>query len=114
MEKLQQLFINQESMKEFQERYLAEYRGENEIDYFGWDSVLDDIYEVAGQSILEVGDFVTIEIGSTFTKSRNPELIEVGQLVEIPVPDPDYANDPEFNDKTGYIGDYVGDYKFKN
>ena len=112
MEKLQQLFVNEESMRSFQESYLNAYRGNHEIDYFGWDSVVDDIYETAGQSILDVGDFVTIEISSTFTKSKNPELIEVGQLVEIPVPDPDQANDPDFNDETGFIGDYVGDYKF--
>lgn len=112
MKKLQQLFTNEKSMKDFQESYLAAYRGEYEIEYFGWDSVADDIYEALGQTPVEAGDFLNVEISSTFTKSHNPELIDVGQLVEVPVPDPDQLEDPDFNDETGFLGDYVGDYKF--
>lgn len=113
MNQLKQYFTNEKSMRTFQESYLSAYRGDYEIEYFGWDSVADDINETLGQGIYEVGDFATIEISGTFTKSRNPELIEVGQLVEVPIPDPEQVNDPDFNDDTGFFGDYVGGYRFE-
>ena len=111
--KLQELFVDETSMRDFQERYLAAYKGDHEIECFGWDAVADDIYNTLGSYILEIGRFPEIEIGSFYTNSGNPELIEVGELVGMPVPDPDQVNDPDYNDETGFIGDYVGNYEFK-
>lgn len=115
MNEMRNVFKDYDSMIYFKEVYVSKLKMKPEELYqYGWESVADDISEACGQSILNVGEGVEIEISSTFTASGNPELIPVGELVEIPVPDPEMINDSYYLDETGYIGDYVGDYKFKN
>lgn len=95
------LFESEESLDDFVVLYwsgLNENVKSSDIDTFGWASVADDIYMVLGQTPLEVGDFVAVEIGSYYSCSGNPELIHVGELVDIPVENQD--------------GDFVGSYKF--
>lgn len=115
MNEMSNLFLDYDSMIYFKEYYVSKLKNKpKELYLYGWESVADDISEACGQSILNVGEGVEIEISSTFTASGNPELIPVGELVEIPVPDPEMVNDPYYIDETGYIGDYVGQYKFVN
>lgn len=95
------LFKNEDSLNDFVVRYWSELNENfksSDIDTFGWASVADDIYMVLGQTPLQVGDFVTVEIGSYYSRSGNPELIHVGELVEIPV--------------ENQHGDFIGYYKF--
>lgn len=96
------LFTTEEAAIEFANIYWNELKDSartSEIDTYGWDSVADDISHTVGQMIVESGDFVEIEISSGQTKSGNPELILVGELVDVPTENED--------------GDYDGDYKFK-
>lgn len=116
--KLKELFIDEYSMHEFMGGYFSMYKtptlSEEDIDCFGWDAVADEINSVLGQGMYDVCNWVMVEIGSMHTLSGNPELITVGYLVEMPVPDPEQENDPDYNDETGFIGDYVGNYKLSN
>lgn len=95
------LFESDESLNSFVSEYFSQLNSKvvaTDIDSFNWSSVADDVYMVLGQTPLQVGDFVTVEIGSYYSRSGNPELIHVGELVEIPVENQD--------------GDFVGSYKF--
>ena len=115
MDKLLALFTDTDAAADFMERYFSMYETPNleadEVDLFGWDAVADEITHQLGQGAYEVGNFLEIEIGRTHTRNGNPELVTVGRIAEMPIPDPEQINDPEYNDESGFIGDWVGQYK---
>ena len=102
--KLGKLFIDEDSMAEFMNRYLDMYETDIEdIDLFGWDAVADDIeYAINNYGAYKnIGDFVEVEISRNNTKNGNPELITVGEVVES----------PNYDSETDQ---WYGDYKLKN
>ena len=102
--KLGKLFIDEDSMAEFMNRYFDMYETDIEdIDLFGWDAVADDIeYAINNYGAYKnVGDFVEVEISRNNTKNGNPELITVGEVVES----------PNYDSETDQ---WYGDYKLKN
>ena len=88
MDKLLALFTDPDAAAAFMERYFSMYETPNlkadEADLFGWDAVADEISNLVWQRLYEIGDFVEIEISRLNTKTGNPELITVGELVEKP------------------------------
>ena len=88
MDKLQALFTDTAAAADFMDRYFSMYETPNlkadEVDLFGWDAVADEISNLVWQRPYEIGDFVEIEISRLNTKTGNPELITVGELVEKP------------------------------
>ena len=88
MDKLLALFTDTDAAADFMERYFSMYETPNlkadEVDLFGWDAVADEISNLVWQRPYEIGDFVEIEISRLNTKTGNPELITVGELVEKP------------------------------
>ena len=115
MDKLLALFTDTDAAADFMERYFSMYETPNleadEADLFGWDAVADDITHQLGQGAYEVGNWLEIEISWIHTKNGNTELVTVGRIAEMPIPDPEQINDPEYNDESGFIGDWVGQYK---
>ena len=113
---LKELFKSEESMNQFKERYFEAFNKErlyeDDIKYINWDSVADDIYLAFQNYNLTVGDLVDIELGQYYSKTGNPVMIHVGEIVEIPVPDPEHLDDPAYNDGDVFLGDFVGDYRF--
>lgn len=118
MDKLLALFTDTDAAADFMERYFSMYETPNleadEVDLFGWNAVADDITHQLGQGAYEVGNWLEIEISWIHTKNGNTELVTVGQIAEMPIPDPEQINDSEYNDKSGFIGDWVGTYKLSN
>lgn len=116
--KLLALFTDMDAAADFMERYFSMYETPNleagEVDLFGWNAVADEITDILGKRAYAVGDYVEIEISRIHTRNGNTELITVGQITEIPVPDPEQVDDPKYNDRTGFIGDWVGQYKLTN
>ena len=110
MDKLLALFTDTDAAADFMDRYFSMYETPNlkadEVDLFGWDAVADEISNLVWQRPYEIGDFVEIEISRLNTKTGNPELITVGELVEKPTEDifTFGADDIQFS----------GDYKFTN
>ena len=88
MDKLLALFTDTDAAADFMDRYFSMYETPNlkadEVDLFGWDAVADEISNLVWQRPYEIGDFVEIEISRLNTKTGNPELITVGELVEKP------------------------------
>jgi len=88
MDKLLALFTDTDAAADFMDRYFSMYETPNlkadEADLFGWDAVADEISNLVWQRLYEIGDFVEIEISRLNTKTGNPELITVGELVEKP------------------------------
>lgn len=88
MDKLLALFTDTDAAADFMDRYFSMYETPNlkadEADLFGWDAVADEISNLVWQRPYEIGDFVEIEISRLNTKTGNPELITVGELVEKP------------------------------
>ena len=88
MDKLLALFTDTDAAADFMDRYFSMYETPNlkadEVDLFGWDAVADEISNLVWQRTYEIGDFVEIEISRLNTKTGNPELITVGELVEKP------------------------------
>jgi len=88
MDKLLALFTDTDAAADFMDRYFSMYETPNlkadEVDLFGWDAVADEISNLVWQRLYEIGDFVEIEISRLNTKTGNPELITVGELVEKP------------------------------
>ena len=88
MDKLLALFTDTDAAADFMDRYFSMYVTPNlkadEVDLFGWDAVADEISNLVWQRLYEIGDFVEIEISRLNTKTGNPELITVGELVEKP------------------------------
>lgn len=88
MDKLIALFTDTDAAADFMDRYFSMYETPNlkadEVDLFGWDAVADEISNLVWQRPYEIGDFVEIEISRLNTKTGNPELITVGELVEKP------------------------------
>ena len=91
MDKLLALFTDTDAAADFMDRYFSMYETPNlkadEADLFGWDAVADEISNLVWQRPYEIGDFVEIEISRLNTKTGNPELITVGELVEKPTED---------------------------
>ena len=91
MDKLLALFTDTDAAADFMDRYFSMYETPNlkadEVDLFGWDAVADEISNLVWQRPYEIGDFVEIEISRLNTKTGNPELITVGELVEKPTED---------------------------
>ena len=118
MDRLLTLFTDQDAATDFMERYFSMYETPNlkadEVDLFGWDAVADEIKGELGQGAYEVGNWLEIEISWIHTRSGNVELVTVGQISEMPVPDPEQIDDPAYNDASGFIGDWVGQYKLAN
>lgn len=110
MDKLLALFTDTDAAADFMDRYFSMYETPNlkadEVDLFGWDAVADEISNLVWQRPYEIGDFVEIEISRLNTKTGNPELITVGELVEKPTEDifTFGADDIQFS----------GGYKFTN
>ena len=110
MDKLLALFTDPDAAAAFMERYFSMYETPNlkadEVDLFGWDAVADEISNLVWQRPYEIGDFVEIEISRLNTKTGNPELITVGELVEKPTEEifTFGADDIQF----------IGGYKFTN
>ena len=88
MDKLLALFTDTDAAADFMDRYFSMYETPNlkadEVDLFGWDAVADEISNLVWQRPYEIGDFLEIEISRLNTKTGNPELITVGELVEKP------------------------------
>ena len=88
MDKLLALFTDTDAAADFMDRYFSMYETPNlkadEVDLFGWDAVADEISNLVWQRPYEIGDSVEIEISRLNTKTGNPELITVGELVEKP------------------------------
>ncbi|NLD32273.1 MAG: hypothetical protein GX662_08455 [Trichococcus flocculiformis] len=88
MDKLLALFTDTDAAADFMDRYFSMYETPNlkadEVDLFGWDAVADEISNLVWQRPYEIGDFVEIVISRLNTKTGNPELITVGELVEKP------------------------------
>jgi hypothetical protein len=88
MDRLLALFTDTDAAADFMDRYFSMYETPNlkadEADLFGWDAVADEISNLVWQRPYEIGDFVEIEINRLNTKTGNPELITVGELVEKP------------------------------
>ena len=88
MDRLLALFTDTDAAADFMDRYFSMYETPNlkadEADLFGWDAVADEISNLVWQRPYEIGDFVEIEISRLNTKTGNPELITVGELVEKP------------------------------
>ena len=110
MDKLLALFTDTDAAADFMDRYFSMYETPNlkadEVDLFGWDAVADEISNLVWQRLYEIGDFVEIEISRLNTKTGNPELITVGELVEKPTEEifTFGADDIQF----------IGGYKFIN
>ena len=110
MDKLLALFTDTDAAADFMDRYFSMYETPNlkadEVDLFGWDAVADEISNLVWQRPYEIGDFLEIEISRLNTKTGNPELITVGELVEKPTEDifTFGADDIQFS----------GGYKFTN
>ena len=110
MDKLLALFTDTDAAADFMDRYFSMYETPNlkadEVDLFGWDAVADEISNLVWQRPYEIGDFVEIEISRLNTKTGNPELITVGELVEKPTEEifTFGADDIQF----------IGGYKFIN
>lgn len=110
MDKLLALFTDTDAAADFMDRYFSMYETPNlkadEVDLFGWDAVADEISNLVWQRPYEIGDFVEIEISRLNTKTGNPELITVGELVEKPTEEifTFGADDIQF----------IGGYKFTN
>ena len=100
MDKLLALFTDTDAAAAFMERYFSMYETPNlkadEVDLFGWDAVADEISNLVWQRPYEIGDFVEIEISRLNTKTGNPELITVGELVEKPTEDNEFSGDYKF------------------
>ena len=109
-DKLLALFTDVDAAADFMERYFSMYETPNlaasEVDLFEWGDVADEISNLVWQRPYEIGDFVEIEISRLNTKTGNPELITVGELVEKPTEDifTFGADDIQFS----------GGYKFTN
>ncbi len=118
MDKLLALFTDTDAAADFMERYFSMYETPNlkadEADLFGWNAVADEITHQLGQGAYEVGNWLEIEISWIHTRNGNTELVTVGRITEMPIPDPEQINDPEYNDESGFIGDWVGQYKLTN
>ena len=99
-DKLLALFTDVDAAADFMERYFSMYETPNlkadEVDLFGWDAVADEISNLVWQRPYEIGDFVEIEISRLNTKTGNPELITVGELVEKPTEDNEFSGDYKF------------------
>lgn len=98
--KLRDLFADEESMMNFVDSYWNELSGDRrttEKELFGWDSVADDIYQTLGSENYEIGNYANVEISSHYTKSGNPELINVGEVIAV----------PQFNEYDDGVGDYI-------
>ena len=100
MDKLLALFTDTDAAADFMDRYFSMYETPNlkadEVDLFGWDAVADEISNLVWQRPYEIGDFVEIEISRLNTKTGNPELITVGELVEKPTEDNEFSGDYKF------------------
>ena len=109
-DKLLALFTDVDAAADFMERYFSMYETPNlaaiEVDLFEWGDVADEISNLVWQRPYEIGDFVEIEISRLNTKTGNPELITVGELVEKPTEEifTFGADDIQF----------IGGYKFIN
>ena len=110
MDKLLALFTDTDAAAAFMDRYFSMYETPNlkadEADLFGWDAAADEISNLVWQRPYEIGDFVEIEISRLNTKTGNPELITVGELIEKPTEEifTFGADDIQF----------IGGYKFTN
>lgn len=110
MDKLLALFTDTDAAADFMDRYFSMYETPNlkadEADLFGWDAVADEISNLVWQRPYEIGDFVEIEISRLNTKTGNPKLITVGELVEKPT-------EEIFTFRADDI-QFAGGYKFTN
>lgn len=75
------MFTTKAAEISFQESYAKMYKRK----IYNWEPVYDEVLYACGQTWYEVGDWVSIEINSAESVTGNPEIIEVGPLVEVPI-----------------------------
>lgn len=90
MNKLRSLFASDETYNKFRKKYFSTYDTTlKDIELFGWNSVADDILDSIEDHWYEVGSVIEIEIPWVNTRSERVELIEVGELISVPIYDGD-------------------------
>lgn len=84
-------------------------------DYFNWPELYIDLNEKLSTCDFNIGDVVTVDIRKEHTKSGNPEAVNVGVLVELPIP---YNTKQEKDSKLIIDSDYPinskGSYKLSS
>lgn len=101
MGRMEEIFENKETMDSFKTEYyeaIKESIRPESIDLLNWDVVANEVVNTLYNKGLEVGELLAIELDSYHSKTKNPVMIHVGELIQI----------PEFDDYGNYVsGTYV-------
>lgn len=84
-------------------------------DYFNWSELYIDINENLLTSDFKIGDVVTVDIRKEHTKSGKSEAVNVGVLIELPIPyNPEQEKDSKLIIDLDYPINSKGSYKLSS